>query len=83
MSHDNKPLTLEQLRQMDGQPVWIKDLEQYGLVSVMSYGQWKGIPFVVFVDNGVRFEWDIDERGLKIYVKRPIKSEYSSEGFVR
>ena len=25
----NKPLTLEQLRGIDGQPVWIKDLKTY------------------------------------------------------
>lgn len=33
---ENKPLTLEQLRQMDGQPVWCEipqDNPQYGLVS--------------------------------------------------
>lgn len=26
MNHDNKPLTLDQLRQMDGQPVWCEYL---------------------------------------------------------
>lgn len=67
----NCQIPLEALSKMDGQPVWIEELEQYGLVSVMNYGQWKGIPFVVFVDNGVRFEWDIEERGLHLLAHSP------------
>ncbi len=30
----NEPLTLEQLREMDGEPVWVKTLGVWGLVDV-------------------------------------------------
>ena len=30
---ENKPLTLEQLRQMDGEPVWVKEIDGTGCVE--------------------------------------------------
>lgn len=34
--HGNKPLTLEQLREMDGQPVWVDSLKQWGIVDMLD-----------------------------------------------
>lgn len=72
MEHENKPLTLEELCQMDGQPVWSEDEERFCLVSVADVGTWKGIPFVRFCENGVGFEYSCEKRGLKLYACKPI-----------
>lgn len=71
MQEAGEPLSLEQLREMDGKPVWIEDLQTYGLVSVENNGTWEGVPFVVFTENGVKFTYNIEERGLKIYAYPP------------
>lgn len=76
MKHNQEPLTLDQLRQLDGQPVWIEEAEQYGLVSVNPAGAWKGIPFVVFVYHGSKFEWNVESRGLKVYAQKPIDLDF-------
>lgn len=75
MEHEKKPLTLDQLRQMDGQPVWIEDEERFGLVSVAAAGAWKGIPFVRFCENGCGFEYNVETRGLKLYTYKPVGFE--------
>lgn len=62
----NEPLTLEQLREMDGQPVWCEDVERWAIVSVSDAGKWKGIPFALFEENGARFEWNIEGRELSL-----------------
>lgn len=33
MEHSNRPLTLEQLRKMDGEPIWIDRLKRWGIVD--------------------------------------------------
>ena len=66
-----KPLTLNQLRKMDGQPVWCEDVERWALVSVSDAGKWKGVPFALFVRDGGRFEWDIEDRNLSLYSYSP------------
>ena len=71
MREAGEPLTVERLREMDGQPVWIEDLQTYSLVSVENNGTWEGVPFVVFTENGVKFTYNIEERGLKIYPYPP------------
>lgn len=68
------PLTIEELRQMAGQPVWCPDEEAYGIVACDSIGQWAGIPFLhgVWYENGggigVKFNHNIIERKLKCYM---------------
>ena len=63
-------LTLKELRQMSGQPVWCKDLEVYGIIKCESKGRWSGKPFLVGVfyssEYGVahNFEYDIQRRKL-------------------
>jgi hypothetical protein len=34
----NNPLTLEQLRKMDGEPVWVDTIKRWGIVRVCGYG---------------------------------------------
>ncbi|RGK95245.1 hypothetical protein DXC87_02190 [Blautia obeum] len=63
-------LTLEELKQMSGQPVWCKSLEVYGIIKCESIGRWKGIPFLVGIfysseyGTAPNFEYDIQKRGL-------------------
>ena len=42
---DPAPLTIEELQQMHGEPVWMEDEKVWGIINVDEYGQWKGIPF--------------------------------------
>lgn len=66
-----EPLTLEQLRGMDGQPVYWPDDESWGIVSVDDSGRWAGIPFFRGRKNGVNFEYDIVSRGMEVYAYPP------------
>lgn len=47
-----KPLTIEELRQMAGQPVRCQDEEADGVIMCDKIGQWAGIPFL----HGVWYE---------------------------
>lgn len=58
MKHDNKPLTLEELRQMDGQPVWIASINP--LISqwaIVEYGD---------IDNVISFQDSKNELNLLV-----------------
>ena len=72
MEHNQNPLTLEQLRQMDGQPVWIEDVGCFGLVSVADIGAFKGVPYVRFCKSVDSFKHNVEYRGLKLYACKPI-----------
>lgn len=67
----NEPLTIEELKEMAGQPVWCPDEEAYGVIMCDSIGKWAGIPFmhgVWYHDGiGVEFNHNIIERKLKCY----------------
>lgn len=65
------PLTLEQLRKMDGHPVWVEEASSYALVSVDDAGKYKGVPFIRFVKNGGTFEWNAGGRKLTFYAYHP------------
>lgn len=71
-----KPLTLEQLREMDGQPAWCEDVGCWAIVSVSDAGKWKGVPFALFVRDGVRFEWDIEDHGLCMHPYPPAQQRW-------
>lgn len=66
-------LTVEELKQMSGQPVWCPEQEAYGIVMCDKVGKWAGIPFLHGVwcndDNGVgvEFNYNIIERELKCF----------------
>lgn len=66
-----QPLTIEELQQMHGQPVWIEDEKAWGIISAYDFGTWKEKPFVTFYYKSVRCEWDIERRGLKCYRHKP------------
>ena len=71
MERANKPLTLEQLRGMDGLPAYWLDDESWGIISVDDSGRWAGIPFFRGRKNGVNFEYDIESRGMEVYAQQP------------
>lgn len=70
---EQKPLTIEELKEMAGQPVWCPDEEAYGIVMCDKIGQWARIPFLhgVWYSNddgvGVEFNHNIIGRKLKCY----------------
>ena len=71
MPEAGEPLSLEQLRKMDGKPVWIEDVNRWGLVSIPEAGQFKNSPFVLFRKNGVQFEWLVEDSELTVYSYPP------------
>ena len=91
---EQKPLTIEELKEMAGQPVWCPDEEAYGIVMCDKIGQWAGIPFLHGVwyeggDNGcgVEFNHNIIKRKLKCYrvisekdVPKPLKQKADTFG---
>lgn len=76
LTPQNEPLTLEQLREMDGEPAWWDDGygSCWGIISVDSAGMWGGIPFFQGRWREVNFEYNIEERKMKIY-RRPPEGE--------
>ena len=70
----NEPLTLEQLREMDGQPVWVEDVKHWALIDIEKGGQWDGVPFAIWAENGVRFCYNVIDRNLICY-RRPPEGE--------
>ena len=78
-----KPLTLEQLREMDGQPVWIVEFPDWGHWELSEdAGKWKDIPFALFEKNSTRFEWNIEGRELSLYSYPPAhidRSKWTAE----
>lgn len=70
----NEPLTLEQLRQMDGRPVWVEEVKHWALIDIEKGGQWDGIPFAVWAENGAKFTYNVKSRGLHCY-RRPPEGE--------
>ena len=70
----NEPLTLEQLRDMDGEPVWIEDVKHWALIDIEKGGQWDGVPFAVWAENGVKFTYNVESSDLHCY-RRPPEGE--------
>ena len=70
----NEPLTIEQLRQMDGEPVWVEEVEHWALIDIEKSGQWTGIPFAVWAENGANFTYNIEGRELHCF-RRPPEGE--------
>ena len=70
----NEPLTLEQLREMDGEPVWVEDVKHWALIDIEKGGQWDGVPFAIWAENGAKFTYNVESRGLHCY-RRPPEGE--------
>ena len=71
----NEPLTLEELREMNGQPVWVEEINHWALIDIETGGRWSGIPFVVWAENGTKFCYNIKARNLHCYRCQPKKRE--------
>lgn len=70
----NEPMTLEQLREMEGQPVWVEEVKHWALIDIEKGGQWDGIPFAVWAENGTKFTYNVESRDLHCY-RRPPEGE--------
>lgn len=70
----NEPLTIEQLLKMDGEPVWVEDVKHWALIDIEKGGQWDGMPFAIWAENGTKFTYNIKNRGLYCY-RRPPEGE--------
>ena len=75
LTQPNEPLTLEELREMDGQPVWVEEINHWALIDIETGGRWSGIPFVVWAENGAKFCYNIKARNLHCYRCQPKKRE--------
>ena len=71
----NDPLTLEQLREMDGEPVWVEDVKHWALIDIEKGGQWDGVPFAIWAENGTKFTYNVESRGLHCYRRPPAGEE--------
>ena len=71
MPEAGEPLTVERLREMDGKPVWIEDVNRWRFVSIPEAGQFKNTPFVLFRKEDVQFEWQIEGSELTVYSYPP------------
>lgn len=67
----NEPLTLDELREMDGEPVWVEDVKHWALIDIEKGGQWDGVPFAVWAENGVKFTYNVESRDLHCYRRPP------------
>lgn len=72
----NETLTLEQLRETDGEPVWVEDVKHWALIDIEKGGQWDGVPFAIWAENGTKFTYNVESRGLHCY-RRPPEGEES------
>lgn len=70
----NEPLTPDELREMDGEPVWVEDVKHWALIDIEKGGQWDGVPFAIWAENGMKFTYNIKNRGLHCY-RRPPEGE--------
>ena len=66
-----KTLTLNEMRQMVGQPVWCTKENAYGIITCDKYGKWAGIPFLYGVckyeESEGEFNNNIVSRKLKCF----------------
>ena len=75
LTPQNEPLTLDELREMDGEPVWVEEVEHWALIDVEKGGQWDGAPFAVWAENGAKFTYNIMNRNLHCYRRPPERQE--------
>ena len=70
----NEPLTSDELLKMDGEPVWVEEVEHWALIDIEKGGQWDGAPFAVWAENGAKFTYNIEGRELHCF-RRPPEGE--------
>lgn len=63
------PLSIDELRNMHGLPVWCATIGCYGIISVDPVGTWAGVPFILGVinDSSATFQYNIEKRELECY----------------
>lgn len=72
----NEPLTMAELLEMPGEPVWCAEYQCYGIVKVETVGCWANKPYLVGswhdpkYGTAVDFEYDIKKRGLTLYRRK-------------
>ena len=66
-----KALTVEELKEMAGQPVWCPEENAYGIIMCDKQGMWAGIPFLFGVwhqeTTDIHFVRDIIGRKLSCF----------------
>lgn len=66
-----KQLTLDELKQMSGQPVWCPELKAYGIIKYEGVVEDElflcGVEYDPEYGTAISFECDIQERGLTCY----------------
>ena len=82
MLEAGEPLTVERLREMDGKPVWIEDVNRWRFVSIPEAGQFKNTPFVLLRKQDEQFGWQKENSELAVYSYPPAhndRSEWTAE----
>lgn len=65
-----KPLTLDELRNMHGMPVWVEEIEKWAIVEVCTrYHQ--GVFVNGVIEENHTFSYDVEKRGLKCWRQKP------------
>lgn len=67
LTPQNEWISVEQLREMDGEPVWVEDVKHWALIDIEKGGQWDGVPFAIWAENGTKFTYNVESRGLHCY----------------
>ena len=44
---NKNPLTLQELQEMAGRPVYCPEIESYGIILCEAIGEWAGVPFFI------------------------------------
>lgn len=72
LTQPNEPLTLDELQEMDGQPVWVEELNRWALVDLM-YFRGDELIVVLFDDGDIKVR-DVKLCNLHCY-RRPAEGE--------
>lgn len=66
-----KLLTMDELKKMNGEPVWVVELNYWAVVEVLDSGMWAGVPFVNTRIDNVGIGWNAESRNLHCYRHKP------------
>ncbi len=75
-SRVNRPLTRSQMNEMNGQPVWCKEMGLWAILYIEDGGDYAGVPFIAGVfglERGVatQFDYNVQNRNLTLYKFKP------------
>lgn len=73
-----KPLTIDQLKRMNGRPAWWDGRNGegcWGIIEVDSDGAYAGKPFFAGRWRNINFSWDIKKRKMRIYARELSQTE--------